>query len=78
MFVGPSGHEPSLAVTNKCKKSASTIAQINHLYNYFLTKEIINDPDRNQTILGALKMELPFKGATDMYTHCYLNGKPVK
>ncbi len=36
----------------------STIAQINHLYNYFLKQEKINNPDRNQTLLGALKKEL--------------------
>ena len=28
----------------------STIAQINHLYNYFLKQEKINDPDRNHTL----------------------------
>lgn len=36
----------------------STIAQINHLYNYFLKQEKINNPDFNQTLLRALKEEL--------------------
>lgn len=36
----------------------STIAQINHLYNYFLGQEKISNPDRNQMLLGAFKKEL--------------------
>jgi len=36
----------------------STIAQINHLYNYFLAQEKINNPDRNQTLLRILQNEL--------------------
>ena len=36
----------------------STIAQINHLYNYFLNQEKINNPDRNQTLIPILKNEL--------------------
>jgi AraC family transcriptional regulator, transcriptional activator of pobA len=36
----------------------STIAQINHLYNYFLKQEKINDPDRNHTLFSRLKKEL--------------------
>ena len=36
----------------------STIAEINHLYNYFLNQEKINNPDRNQTLLHVLKNEL--------------------
>ena len=36
----------------------STIAQINHLYNYFLNQEKINNPDINQILIGVLKEEL--------------------
>lgn len=36
----------------------STIAQINHLYNYFLNQEKINNPDRNQTLLTVLNEDL--------------------
>lgn len=36
----------------------STIAQINHLYNYFLGQEKINNPDRNQTLLGVFQKEI--------------------
>ncbi|MCL7762770.1 AraC family transcriptional regulator [Polaribacter sp. Z014] len=36
----------------------STIAQINHLYNYFLAQEKINNPDRNQILLRVLQNEL--------------------
>lgn len=36
----------------------STIAQINHLYNYFLNQEKINNPDRNQILLKMLTKEL--------------------
>jgi AraC family transcriptional regulator, transcriptional activator of pobA len=38
--------------------AASTIAHINHLYNYFLKQGKINNPDRYQTLLGALITEL--------------------
>lgn len=36
----------------------STIAQINHLYNYFLGQEKINNPDHNQTLISELTKEL--------------------
>lgn len=36
----------------------STIAQINHLYNYSLKQEKINNPDTNQTLLSVLNNEL--------------------
>ena len=36
----------------------SSIARINHLYNYFLKQEIINNPDYNQTLFNKLKEEL--------------------
>lgn len=36
----------------------STIAQINHLYNYFLKQEKINNPDYNQTLFTTLQKEL--------------------
>lgn len=36
----------------------ATIAQINHLYNYFLNQEKINNPDRNQTLLKTIQNEL--------------------
>lgn len=36
----------------------STIAQINHLYNYFLRQEKITNPKRNQILLDVLNMEL--------------------
>lgn len=42
----------------------STIAQINHLYNYFLNQEKINNPDRNQTLLKVLKKELKSHSAS--------------
>lgn len=36
----------------------STIAQINHLYNYFLGQKKINNPDHNQTLLHSLQSEI--------------------
>ncbi len=36
----------------------STIARINHLYNYFLGQKKINDPDRNHTLLSVIEKEL--------------------
>ncbi|MRT92608.1 helix-turn-helix transcriptional regulator [Ancylomarina sp. 16SWW S1-10-2] len=36
----------------------ATIARINHLYNYFLKQEKINNPDYNQTLFNTLKREL--------------------
>ncbi len=36
----------------------STIAQINHLYNYFLKQEKIHNPDYNQFLFNKLKNEL--------------------
>ncbi|MFA9391161.1 MAG: helix-turn-helix domain-containing protein [Prolixibacteraceae bacterium] len=36
----------------------STITQINHLYNYFLKQEKINNSDISQTLLRVLKEEL--------------------
>ncbi len=36
----------------------STIARINHLYNYFINQEKINNPDRNQILSSMLKKEL--------------------
>jgi len=36
----------------------STIAQINHLYNYFISQGKINNPDPNITILSLLEREL--------------------
>ena len=36
----------------------STIAQINHLYNYFLKQEKITNPDYNQILFNKLKEEL--------------------
>ncbi len=38
--------------------AASTIAQINHLYNYFLNQDKINNPDSNQTLLKVIEKEL--------------------
>lgn len=42
----------------------STIALINHLYNYFLNQEKINNPDRNQTLLSVLKKDLKSTSAS--------------
>ncbi|MBI9058110.1 MAG: helix-turn-helix domain-containing protein [Labilibaculum sp.] len=36
----------------------STIAQINHLYNYFLKQEKINNPDYNQILFTTLQKEI--------------------
>ena len=36
----------------------STIAQINHLYNYFINQEKINNPDRNHILHEMLAREL--------------------
>ncbi|MGQ1908969.1 AraC family transcriptional regulator [Marinifilum sp. RC60d5] len=36
----------------------ASIARINHLYNYFLRQEKINNPDYNQTLFNKLKEEL--------------------
>lgn len=36
----------------------SSIAQINHLYNYFLKQEKINNPEYNQFLFNKLKEEL--------------------
>jgi len=36
----------------------STITQINHLYNYFLKQEKINNPENNLTFINSLKNEL--------------------
>lgn len=36
----------------------STIAQINHLYNYFLGQKKINNPDLNQTLIHSLQAEI--------------------
>lgn len=38
--------------------AASTIVQINHLYNYFLKQEKITNPDTNETLLRVLNNEL--------------------
>lgn len=42
----------------------STIARINHLYNYFLKQEKINNPDYNQILLNKLKEELQSKSSS--------------
>ncbi|WP_430934227.1 AraC family transcriptional regulator [Saccharicrinis sp. 156] len=44
--------------------ASSTIAQINHLYNYFLGQKKINNPDHNQTLIRSLKKELQRNSST--------------
>lgn len=42
----------------------STIAQINHLFNYFIKQDKIHNPDRNETLLRLLKNELKSQSAS--------------